>query len=87
MTKKAKISRDFLVLSILTLITILTWIGMEIYRSLVKSEIPKVLEEQLKPLNPEIEVTVFDMLEKSNPSSPSAGLPAGRQGGQAETSD
>lgn len=63
MIKKTKASRDLLVLSILTLVTILTWIGMDVYRSLTKSKIPDVLEKQLLPLDPTIETNIFDVLE------------------------
>lgn len=63
MIKKTKINRDLLLVSILTLITILTWIGMGVYRSLTKREIPEVMEKQLLPLTPEIKTEAFDHLE------------------------
>ena len=63
MTQKTKISRDLLVLSVLTLITILTWLGMDIYRRLIQREIPQVMEKQLLPLDPRIETKIFDYLE------------------------
>lgn len=63
MTKKTKVSRDLLIISILTFITILTWIVMDVYRNLTQKQIPEVLEKQLLPLNSEIETKVFDQLE------------------------
>lgn len=63
MTKKTKVSRDLLIISILTFITILTWVVMDVYRNLTQKQIPEVLEKQLLPLNSEIETKVFDQLE------------------------
>ena len=63
MIRKAKIGRDLLVIAILTLITILVWVGMDVYRSLIKQEVPEVLRKQVLPLEPELETKVFDYLE------------------------
>lgn len=71
MIKKTKVSRDLLIISILTFITILTWIVMDVYRSLTQKQIPEVLEKQLLPLNPKIETKVFDQLENRLEEIPS----------------
>lgn len=71
MTKKTKVSRDLLIISILTFITILTWIVMDVYRNLTQKQIPEVLEKQLLPLNSEIETKVFDQLENRLEEIPS----------------
>ena len=62
--KRPKISRDLFFLSILTVITTLTWIILDTYRAFSKIEIPKVLQEQIEPLNPELESKVFEDLSK-----------------------
>lgn len=62
--KKRKINRDILVLSVLTLITVLIWIAYDVYQALTKYTLPKVLEEQMKPLEPEIERTKIEKLKK-----------------------
>jgi len=62
--KRPKISRDLFFLSILTVITTLTWISLDTYRAFTKAEVPKVLQEQISPLNPELESKVFEDLSK-----------------------
>ncbi len=59
---KKLLSRDLLVLSILSVITVFTWIGFEVYRALTKTEIPIVLQRQIQPLNPVIQKEVLDSL-------------------------
>ena len=63
MKKKSQSRRDLLVLAILTLITILTWIGVDAYLILTRRETPQVVEKELAPLNPKIKTEVFDYLE------------------------
>jgi len=48
--KKFKLSRDILVLTIISLITILTWVGFEVWLAATKTTITKVTKEQLAPL-------------------------------------
>ncbi len=62
---KIKFGRRALFFSILTLITILTWIGFEVYRTAIKTTIPKVAQEQMKSLNPKINLETIESL-KSN---------------------
>ena len=61
---KLKLGKDALFLSILTLITVIVWMVMDIYRQLNKTQIPKVLKNQTKPLDPEISAEVFESIEK-----------------------
>lgn len=61
--QKDKLSRDILILSILTVITVFTWIGLEVYRALTKTEIPTVLKRQIEPLNPVIKKDIFEDLK------------------------
>ncbi|MFZ5365753.1 MAG: hypothetical protein ACOZBZ_00485 [Patescibacteria group bacterium] len=60
----SRLSRDLFFVSILTAITVLTWIVLDTYRAFTKKDMPKVLQEQLEPLNPEIDTKVFDNLSK-----------------------
>lgn len=62
--KKLQLGRDALVLSILSLITVLTWIGFDVYRALTKTEIPQILQRQLTPLDPKIPAVTFQNLEQ-----------------------
>jgi hypothetical protein len=60
--KSKTISQDFLIIAILTLITILAWVGTDIYRISTRKNIPRVLEEQLTPLSPKINTQILDQL-------------------------
>ena len=64
MIRIKKKNRDILVLSILTLITVLTWIAFDVYKALTKTTIPKVLEEQMRPLEPRIDRAKIEKLKE-----------------------
>lgn len=61
--KEFKLGKNILILSIMTLITVLTWIGFEVYRVATKTTIPKVTQEQLTPLNPKIKKETIEKLK------------------------
>lgn len=63
--REFKLGRDALTLAIMTLITVLTWVGFEVYRVAVKTTIPKVTQEQMKPLNSSLDRQTIENL-KSN---------------------
>ena len=62
--RRSKISKDLFIVSILTVITALTWIAFDAYRAFAKKDTPRVLEEQLETLNPEIDTRTLDNLSK-----------------------
>jgi len=62
--KKTRISREILLLAIFTAITVFTWIGLDVYRAFSKRQIPKILESQLKPLDPNLDIKVIEDLKK-----------------------
>lgn len=62
--KKKPIDRDLIILLVLTLMTLVTWVGTEAYRTFTKREIPAVLESLLTPLNPVLDSKVLDNLEQ-----------------------
>lgn len=62
--KKKKINRDILILSILTFLTVLTWIGYDVYQALTKYTLPQVLEEQMKPLEATIDRAKIEKLKE-----------------------
>ena len=64
MKKKRQISRDVLILSISTFVTVLAWIAFDVYRALTKSTIPEVLQEQMRILDPRIDKTEIELLKK-----------------------
>lgn len=76
---KKQLSRDLLTLSVLTLITVFTWIGFEVYRALTKTEIPTVLQRQIEPLNPTIKRDIFqDLKSRRSFSTEELVVPAAR---------
>lgn len=64
--KKLQLGKDTLILAILTLITSLTWISLEVYWALTKTEIPRVLKEQISPLDPKIDWETVEELKTRN---------------------
>lgn len=54
----------FLNLTVLTTITVMSWIFFDIYRTVKKNVIPKVLTEQLEPVNPNFDQQTIDMLKQ-----------------------
>lgn len=53
--KKAVLARDLFLVAILTVMTVFLWIGLDTYRALNKKEVPKILQKQIEPLNPELD--------------------------------
>ena len=64
MQQKKSLSKDVLVLTILTTICVVSWIVLDIYRTLKKSAIPQVLEEQLNPLSPNFDKNTLESLKQ-----------------------
>jgi len=60
--KKKK--QDFLVFSILTLITVLTWIGFDVYQALTSYTIPEILDKQIQPLNSKLDQETINQLKE-----------------------
>jgi hypothetical protein len=61
--KKRYWNRDLLILSILTVITVFSWVTFEVYRALTQVEIPAVLKQQIEPLNPTIQTEIIQGLK------------------------
>lgn len=60
--RKKYVSRDVLVISVCTLITILAWISFDVYHILAREEQPYVPANQLVPLNPKIDQEIIDQV-------------------------
>jgi len=60
-----KLGKNALILSIMTLITVLTWIIFEVYRTATKTTIPKVTQEQMAPLNSQIKKEIIEKLKEN----------------------
>ncbi len=61
--KKRYWNRDLLILSILTVITVFSWVTFEVYRALTQIEIPAVLKQQIEPLNPTVQTEIIQGLK------------------------
>ncbi len=61
--KEFKLGKDALILAIMTLISAMTWVGLEVYRVSVKTTIPKITQEQMQSLNPSLDVKAIEDLK------------------------
>lgn len=66
MNKKQSISKDILILSVLTTIAVTIWIALDVYWAMQKSETPQVIKKQLEPLNPKLDTSILENLEKKD---------------------
>ena len=64
MTKKRRLSKDLLIISILTLITVLVWVGTNTYHNFVAKKTTTFKKELLTPLESEINQKLIADLEK-----------------------
>ncbi len=48
-------SKDLIVLLIITLLTVIAWAGFDFYHASTQPVLPKVLQQQVKPLNPTLD--------------------------------
>lgn len=61
--KRKTNGRDLVLLLITTTITIIVWIGFEVYRAYTKANVPTGIEEYLSPLNPKLDTEVINILK------------------------
>lgn len=67
---KFKFGKNILVISLMTLLTVFSWIGFEVYRAYTKTTIPLIIKKLITPLTPAIDETVLiDIEEKYQPST------------------
>ncbi|OGC93057.1 hypothetical protein A3D85_03100 [Candidatus Amesbacteria bacterium RIFCSPHIGHO2_02_FULL_47_9] len=59
-----KTERELIFLITSTLITVVVWVGLEVYRVYTKSLPPDGIDSYLSPLEPDLNVEVLDRLEK-----------------------
>jgi len=62
---KFKLGKEALILAIMTLLTVLTWIFFEVYKTLHKTTIPQVTKEQMQPLDPKINTALIESLKST----------------------
>lgn len=84
---KPKRTSNLTVFAVLTTLTILTWVGFEIYQAFRKTGIVTISNEVLAPLTPSLNKTILDNMEKRRffsqeevaRFSPSGSAPVGRE--------
>lgn len=59
------LKKQGLILSILTLVTVLSWIIFDIYHVYTSSTISPIQQELMKPLTPEFDLSVISDLKKT----------------------
>lgn len=64
--KKIKFGKDILFLTIFTLITALTWVGLAVWSTATKTMISEVTQQQMAPLNPVINKDIIESLKKTS---------------------
>ena len=62
-SKKIKISQQTYIIAALTLITVLIWVGFDIYRAATKSTLELDVRQGLTPLDPSLDTQVLSTLE------------------------
>jgi len=61
--QKFKLGKEALIFSIMTLVTVLTWVFFETYRTMTESTISKVTRQQMAVINPQLEKEVIQSLK------------------------
>lgn len=58
-TKKQTLSGNLLIFGIFSLLAVGSWVAFDVYRSIVKTTVPRVVQTQVRPLNPELSPEVL----------------------------
>lgn len=58
-------SKNLITVLTLTLITLVSFVVVQLYQTAFKTTTPKATQEQIKPLDPEIDLNLIDELEGS----------------------
>ena len=61
---KRKSNQNILTIALLTLFIVVTWLGFDIYRSIHKPTLSKILEKQIKKLQPEFDTKTLNNLKQ-----------------------
>jgi hypothetical protein len=64
--KKEGIRKDLLIASIITVVTVIVWVMIDISLTFQKSSVSNVLVKQTQVLNPKLDIFVLDDLEKKH---------------------
>jgi hypothetical protein len=53
---------SLVIILVFTLLVIIGWVGLEVFRNMYQSTIPEVVEDQMRSLNPKIETATLKNL-------------------------
>jgi len=53
-------SKDLVYLLLLTLLTVIAWAGFDFYHASTQPVLPKILQEQIRPLDPNLDFSVLE---------------------------
>lgn len=65
--KRKTLDKSLIVLLITTLIMFALWVGFEVYEAYIKMDIPVGLEKHMEPLNPQLNSSILDEIERMEP--------------------
>lgn len=65
--RKNNLDRDIVMVLVATLVTVISWVGFEVYRAYTQIPIPDVLQKYLQEFDPTLDTAVLDHLEKRLP--------------------
>jgi hypothetical protein len=60
--RKRAFSSNILIVGVFSLLAVGSWVSFDIYRAIVKTTVPKSVQEEIKPLNPEIDSGLVNSL-------------------------
>lgn len=67
MKKTHSYDRDVVALLVITLVTLSSWVGFEVYRAFTRSDIPDVSAKLMRPLDPALNTAVLSALKSRLP--------------------
>ncbi len=65
--RKNQLDRDIVTVLVATLITLVCWVGFDVYRAYTRRQVPEVLQKYLQEFDPKLDTDVLDQLEKRLP--------------------
>lgn len=65
--RKNKTDRNIVTMLVMTLITVIAWVGFEVYRAYTKVDISPVEDKLLLELTPTLDIPVLEKLESKTP--------------------
>jgi hypothetical protein len=65
--KKQRLDKDIITILISTLITLVVWVGVEVYHAYAQLDVPPGVDKHLQPMDTSLNTGVFDKLKERQP--------------------